>query len=230
MSSNTSIFDADFIQEVAVKISRAVHLEGNNRTLALNVIRTAQSCTESVAFETKLSFFGIKKEKVPRGFTETLFRRIKSEISSKEGFAAKETLEAAPVAPGGLLLRKDKKSQHAFQAPERASRLGLDALAKEKRDSRGGVGEPLRKKAKVLSQWASADGADEEDVLTIEPQLTPKPTDGQKDGGEEEKKKSGAMGAPAFVKKSRDKQTARQKIDTPVSLARPLILATAESL
>ncbi|KZV62620.1 P-loop containing nucleoside triphosphate hydrolase protein [Peniophora sp. CONT] len=134
-----------FEHQVAIKLSRAINLVNPNDLLASRVIDIAKSNDEK-GFMNAAKSFG----KFQESFLSELYAEIVSHAKQETPGAPEavkgitvhdsDMLEPEPVRPGGLM-RKD--ARHAFKAPARplepptprTSVLGLDKLAREKREA-----------------------------------------------------------------------------------------------
>ncbi|KAI0656823.1 P-loop containing nucleoside triphosphate hydrolase protein [Cubamyces menziesii] len=161
--ASTSNGDDEFIHQIAIKLSRALNLVNPNDLLAQRVRDIAKTNTVD-GFIAAAKSFG--------KFRDSFLAELHAEILSHEKQEATESgnvaqpvqgivvhdsdvLEPEPVRQGGLM-RKDAK--HTFRQPNkplapptpRASVLGLDRLAQEKRAAAAAVnGEGSRKKARL---------------------------------------------------------------------------------
>lgn len=142
--------DNVLISTVATEISRALNLEGNNKTLGRKFIRIALNTSDIDDFKAKSIEYGqFRKEflielhhSVNQRYIN-IFNQLKSNRDIGEsddvlGFCVTESLNTSTSnVKGGLL--KIKGSVHSFQKPNNAqkevkkSALGLDTLANEKR-------------------------------------------------------------------------------------------------
>ncbi|KAI0327247.1 P-loop containing nucleoside triphosphate hydrolase protein [Cubamyces sp. BRFM 1775] len=161
--ASTSNGDDEFVHQIAIKLSRALNLVNPNDLLAQRVRDIAKTNTVD-GFIAAAKSFG--------KFRDSFLAELHAEILSHEKQEAQEggnaaqpvqgivvhdsdVLEPEPVRQGGLM-RKDAK--HTFRQPNkplapptpRASVLGLDRLAQEKRAAAASAnGEGSRKKARL---------------------------------------------------------------------------------
>ncbi|KAI0353162.1 P-loop containing nucleoside triphosphate hydrolase protein [Trametes cingulata] len=159
--ASTSNGEDEFVHHIAIKLSRALNLVNPNDLLARRVQDIAKTNTLD-GFIAAAKSFG--------KFKDSFLAELHAEILSHEkqdasGSAAQpvqgivvhdsDVLEPEPVRQGGLV-RKD--ARHTFKQPNRplppptprASVLGLDRLAQEKRAAAAAAnGESSRKKARL---------------------------------------------------------------------------------
>ncbi|KAI0791827.1 P-loop containing nucleoside triphosphate hydrolase protein [Abortiporus biennis] len=155
--------DDDFTHQLAIKLSRALNLVNPNDLLAKRVQDIAKNCTFG-EFKTAARSFG--------KFQDSFLAEIHAEITTHnnqetaghvpeapqgiQGIIVhdSEVLEPDPVRAGGLV-RQD--ARHTFRQPAkpiqpptpRASVLGLDRLAQEKRAAAAAAGDGSRKKPRL---------------------------------------------------------------------------------
>ncbi|KIJ21328.1 hypothetical protein PAXINDRAFT_64773 [Paxillus involutus ATCC 200175] len=146
----------DFKHQVSIKLSRALNLVNPNDLLAERVMDIAKMNTVE-GFSDAARAFG----KFQSSFLTELHAEIMSHVKQEaSGLAPKpvhgitvhdsEVLEPEPIRAGGLM-RSD--TRHAFRQPAkpiepptpRSSLLGLDRLAKEKRDQASAENGPRKK-------------------------------------------------------------------------------------
>ncbi|KIJ60094.1 hypothetical protein HYDPIDRAFT_177540 [Hydnomerulius pinastri MD-312] len=148
--------NSDFKHQVAIKLSRALNIINPNDLLAERVMDIAKTNTVE-GFTNAARAFG----KFQGSFLTELHAEIMSHLKQEaSGLAPKplegitvhdsEVLEPEPVRQGGLM---QSTTRHTFRQPAkpiepptpRGSLLGLDRLAKEKRDQANSENGPRKK-------------------------------------------------------------------------------------
>ncbi|KAG1908634.1 pre-mRNA splicing factor [Suillus fuscotomentosus] len=153
MSSNT---DDGFKHQVAIQLSRALNLVNPNDLLAERVIDIAKS-NSAEGFAKAARAFGKFQDSFLTELHDEILSHVKQEASGLaprpvEGITVhdSEVLEPDPIRQGGLV-RDD--TRHTFRQPAkpiepptpRGSLLGLDRLAKEKREQALSENGPRKK-------------------------------------------------------------------------------------
>ncbi|KAK7688261.1 Pre-mRNA-splicing factor ATP-dependent RNA helicase PRP16 [Cerrena zonata] len=152
--------DDEFIHQLAIKLSRALNLVNPNDLLARRVQDIARNSSLD-GFVSAARSFGKFKD----SFLAEIHAEISSHLKQEEsglapqpvhGIVVHDSEVLAPDTPrAGGLVRND--AQHTFRRPAkpiepptpRTSILGLDRLAREKREAAAANGEGSRKKPKL---------------------------------------------------------------------------------
>mmetsp|Transcript_50693 Transcript_50693/g.82285 ORF Transcript_50693/g.82285 Transcript_50693/m.82285 type:complete len:1345 (-) Transcript_50693:31-4065(-) len=149
--------NADMVSAIDATL-QAMLGQKSNSVLSRKVIGRFCQSANATEFRDKIrDYLGRLDEQVVAGFYMAIQRRIEM---MEAGHAGPEELTVALPSEGGIL-RQDTASRVAFSARSRASTLGLDKIAKQKRQDRSDNLGPV-----------SALGLDE-DPLADAPKLTP---------------------------------------------------------
>ncbi|KAG8913730.1 DEAH-box RNA helicase prp16 [Tulasnella sp. 408] len=163
-SSNSSTNDGEdpFVHQIAIKLSRALNIINPNDLLAKRVIEIAKSNSEP-HFVKAAKSFGKFRDDFLSGIHTEIVTHAQQEPVAHTGNGPRpvfgmtvhdsDVLEPEPVRKGGLM---QAGINHTFRAPAkpiapptpRASLLGLDRLAAEKRAAKREEEEGSRKRAR----------------------------------------------------------------------------------